>query len=147
MDKYWTTEKEEILKELVKQGASLADIRKIFPIRTMSIIFEVRKLSSLHSSQTFNKVGQAKARNQRLTTREAFSNSYMLWDECDNMRLKSYFFQVMSIYDIYLNLGRTYDAILSQMEKLYPREIDRQKLYEKVAFYVKAKPLSDVLSE
>ncbi len=147
MVNYWTTEKEKVLKELVEQGVSLADIHKRFPINTMKIIFEVRKLSSLQASQTFNKVAQAKARNQKLTKREAFSDSYMLWDECDCIRLKAYFFQVMSIEDIYLNLGRTYSAVLNQMSKLYPREMDRQKLYEKVAFYVKAKPLSEALSE
>lgn len=147
MDKYWTTEKEEVLKELVKQGVSLADIHKRFPVNTMSIIFEVRKLSSLQASQTLNKVAQAKARNQNITKREAFSDSYMKWDDCDCTRLKTYFFQVMSIEDIYLNLGRTYKAVLNQMGKLYPREMDRQKLYDKVAFYVKAKPLSEALSE
>lgn len=145
-DNKWTVEQKISLVSLVKQGASLIELRKQFPERSsMALIFAVRALSSLESGEITNLAAKAKTLDQTLSKREAFSDSYMSWEDCDCERLKRYFLQTMSVKDIALNLGRTGLAVYRQMEKLYPREMDRQKLYEEVAVFVRFKPLNDTI--
>lgn len=140
------TEKEQcVLRNLVKQGSSLPELLKRFPKcrTTMRILFEVRSISLLQMASTLNTAAKKKVKDQSLSKREAYANSNLPWEDCDCIRLKSYFLQSMSMEDICLNMGRTSNAVLLQMEKMYPKESDRQALYENLSRFVRMKAIND----
>lgn len=140
--KYWTKEKKAKLLEMIKERRSLREIHEEFPVsNVMSIIFQARELSPLGNVPSKYEEGIAKVIDQTKSKREAYSDSNLTWTDGDNIRLKRYFAQTMSIKDVHLRMGRTYNAVVQQMSKLYPTMADKERLFSEICLYITHKSL------
>ncbi len=139
---YWTQDRIGQLKEMIKNGENLGAIIKCFSgKKAMSIIFEARRISFLGNVPCRNKEAMKQRFDDRLPKHDVYVEANRRWEVGDEILLKRLFMEHINIFDICSKLGRTEPALFKRMEKLYPTGKDKEELFQKIAFYVKMKPV------
>lgn len=139
---FWSEDEVAALRDMVKDGSSFQDILNAFKNRSMwAIILKTRAISVLGSVKSQNSAFQDRKKNQMLTKREVYPDANRVWEYGDITKLKRMVLQPMSMEDICAELGRTNNAIISQLSKLYPTFVDKENLFAAICKYVKLKPI------
>jgi len=140
MERKWTMEEEEKLKQMAIQGSSLFEIAQKLDRTPMAIILRTRKISGLEkedktilNSRNFN--------DQTKTIQELAPNRMRIWSEADKIHVQRMFDEGKSIREIAIFYDRTDKSIIMLLENMNKTADKKQLLFNKAKFLIGKKRL------
>lgn len=136
--RYWTSEEEETLRSMAKDGATLFEICKSIDRTPMAVILRTRRLSGLELPDTYGRLSDDYF-DPTKTLQEEYHERGRRWEMYNNKILIDDFYNGHNIFQIGEKLQRPPRAIISQIKKLNDSPLACQALFERAASFFRLK--------
>lgn len=137
---YWTDEELSTLQRLTSSNANLTSVMAALPNRTfLAVILKMRESISLFPKITAEQRSKIDYSDQTKSYSDLFPNRNKPWTFADNQQLKQKFENGDNLYMLMVAFGRSNKSIRKQLMAIYPKDSDKEALYEQTKFYLKLK--------
>lgn len=128
--RYWTSDEEETLKHMAREGESVFAIAKAIDRTPMAVILHARSISGLESPDAMHRMPE-EYYDQTKTIFQVAVEHGRRWTKEENELLQKKFYDGSNIFQLADYFNRTPNAIISQIQKLNAKPSEMNVLFDR----------------